>query len=264
MPTVRYHITGLMRAIGVARALEVLARRYFRRPGIVRSSLKGGGVIEIDPLGSDLFVAAQIFGHKEYAFGERVTRRLNMHAAELRKDGRCPVIIDGGANVGYSALFFARIFPETLVVAMEPDQHTVEALKRNTADQSRIRPIHAALWSHADGVRLASTTQGSWGHYVADQGVFTPSVTLHRLFADNPEWVPLIVKLDIEGAEKTVVAASPDVFCSALCIMIEGHDFLHPGAACLSPLFKALADRPMDTLINGENLVFIAPIITAE
>ena len=88
-------------------------------------------------------------------------------------------------------------------------------------------------------------------------------MTLHSLFAENPEWELLIVKLDIEGAEKTVVAASSDVFRSTACIMIEPHDFMLCGAACLAPLFNALADRPMDTLINGENLVLLDPRLTA-
>jgi len=252
------HIAGLTKAIGSARTLDVLARRCLRRPGAVRVHAREPDcVIEIDPLDSDLFVASQIFGHKEYALGGPFTERLNAHAAELRKAGRVPVIIDGGANVGYSALFFAATFPEALVVALEPDQRAAAALQRNTADQPRVRPIHAALWSHADGVRLQSDAAGSWGSFVGDQGALTPSVTLHGLFAENPDWAPFIVKLDIEGAEKTVVAASPEVFRSAACIMIEPHDFKFLGGACLTPLFKVLADRPMDTFINGENLLFI-------
>ena len=148
---------------------------------------------------------------------------------------------------------------ETVVTEITGDSAT---LKRNTADQARVRPIHAALWSHADGVRLQSDTDGSWGSFVGDQlvgdaGSLTPSVTLHGLFAENPDWAPFIVKLDIEGAEKDVVAASPEVFRSAACIMVEPHDFKFLGGACLTPLYKVLADRPMDTFINGENLLFI-------
>lgn len=266
MPNASYHISGLMKAIGAVGTIDVLTRRFFRRRGVRRAWLRGRRRrIEIDPLDSDLFVAAQIFGHKEYALDDRVTCRLNDHSAALRKAGHVPVIIDGGANVGYSALFFAESYPEALVIALEPDQSTVASLKRNVADEPRVRSIHAALWSHTDGIRLQSTADGSWGHFVSDgdSGELIPSVTLHGLFAENPEWRPLIVKLDIEGAEKTVVAASADVFRSTACIMIEPHDFRLPGGACLAPLFKALADRPMDTLINGENLILLDPRVTA-
>lgn len=253
-----HHIAGLNRAIGSASTLDVLVRRLLRRRGPVKAHLRESHqVIEIDPLDSDLFVASQIFGYKEYSIGPAITGRLNAHAAQLRADGRTPVIIDGGANVGYSALYFAETFPEALVVALEPDEHAAATLERNTAGQPRIRPIHAALWSHGDGVRLQSDAAGSWGSFVGDQGALTPSVTLHALFAENPDWAPLIVKLDIEGAEKTVVAASPEVFRSAACIMIEPHDWRLYGGACLAPLFKLLADRPMDTFVNGENLLLI-------
>jgi FkbM family methyltransferase len=267
MPSTSHHINGLRKAIGSPRTLDVLARRFFHRSGMLRASLRGWrDTIEIDPLGSDLFVASQIFGHLEYGLDDRVTARLNEHAAELRKAGRVPVIIDGGANVGYSALFFAHTYPEALVVALEPHQNTIASLERNVADQPRVRPIHAALWCHSEGVRVQPTANGSWGHFVEDSdgGEPTPSVTLDKLFAENLEWEPLIVKLDIEGAEKTVVAASPDVFRSAACIMIEPHDFKLHGGACLAPLFKALAERPMDTLINGENLILLDPKVTAD
>src|SRR5208283_3234213 len=120
------------------------ARRLFRRCGVVRASLRGRrGAIEINPLDSDLYVAARIFGHEEYALDDQVTGRLNERAAELRKAGRVPVIIDGGANVGYSARFFADTYPEALVVALEPCQSTVTSLKRNIADQPRVQSIHA-------------------------------------------------------------------------------------------------------------------------
>jgi FkbM family methyltransferase len=263
MSRAMHHIAGLNRAIGSARTLDVLVRRLLHRRGPVRAHLRESRqIIEIDPLDSDLFVASQIFGYKEYSVGAAITGRLNAHAAALRKSGGTPVIIDGGANVGYSALYFADTFPEALVVALEPDEQAVAALRRNTGGHPRIRPIHAALWSHADGVRLQADSAGSWGSFVGDQGQLTPSVTLHGLFAENPDWEPLIVKLDIEGAEKTVVAASPDVFRSALCIMIEPHDWRLYGGACLAPLFKLLADRPMDTFVNGENLLLIdSPLI---
>jgi FkbM family methyltransferase len=259
-----HHIAGLNKAIGSASTLDVLVRRLLHRRGPVRAHLRESGqVIEIDPLDSDLFVASQIFGHKEYSIGAAITGRLNAHAADQRRAGRTPVIIDGGANVGYSALYFAETFPEALVVALEPDGHAVAALKRNTAGHARIRPVHAALWSHREGVRLQADAAGSWGSFVGERGQLTPSVTLHELFAEHPDWAPLIVKLDIEGAEKTVVAASPDVFRAASCIMIEPHDWRVYGGSCLSPLFKLLADRPMDTFVNGENLLLIDSALIA-
>jgi len=46
----------------------------------------------------------------------------------------------------------------------------------------------------------------------------------------------LILKLDIEGSEKEVIEADPGVVCSAMCIMIEPHDFMQPGRGCLTPL----------------------------
>ena len=63
MPSKSYHISGLKKAIGFAGTLDVLAHRFFHRRSVVRVSLRGRpGAIEIDPLGSDLFVAAKYLG----------------------------------------------------------------------------------------------------------------------------------------------------------------------------------------------------------
>ena len=71
----------------------------------------------------------------------------------------------------------------------------------------------------------------------------------------------LILKLDIEGSEKDVIEADPGVVCSAMCIMIEPHDFMRPGLACLTPLFAAVAGKQVDTVISGENLFLFSPEI---
>jgi len=40
-------------------------------------------------------------------------------------------------------------------------------------------------------------------------------------------------------------------------ILIEPHDFMLPGKACLAPLLSALEGQDRDVLISGENLVFL-------
>jgi len=179
---------------------------------------------------------------------------LNAVAAGYRQAGQVPVIIDAGANVGYSALYLAHHFPDAIVIAVEPDENCVELIKRNCGDNPRIRPVHAAVWSHGNGVDLDSRDEGSWANRVSDGGA-TPSVTLEKLIADVPNAAPLIVKLDIEGAETEVCRASSDAVSSFACIMIEPHDWMLPGSGGLSPLYGAVAGKKMDTLIRDETLM---------
>jgi FkbM family methyltransferase len=144
-------------------------------------------------------------------------------------------------------------------VAVEADKTTFDILSQNVAGHSQIHPLHAAVWSHENGVDLAPpSTFGSWAGRVEESlDGLTPSRLLSSTFAHIPNARPLIVKLDVEGAEREICSAAKDVLAEAPCILIEPHDFMLPGHGCLQHLFRALADRELDTLIMGENLMFI-------
>jgi FkbM family methyltransferase len=168
------------------------------------------------------------------------------------------VIIDAGADVGYSALDFAERFPDAVVIAVEPDPEAFAKLVANCIGEPRIQPVHAAVWSHEAGVSLlASAAPGAWASRVAGCGA-TPSRTLAGLLALVPDGRSLIIKLDIEGAEREVCAASGEELRQAPCLMVEPHDALAPGSACLSALYRALAGRQVDTLLRGAHLIIYA------
>jgi FkbM family methyltransferase len=188
----------------------------------------------------------------------KVTQALNRVAAEWTVEGVVPVILDVGANVGYSSLFFADNFPQATIIAIEADHETFVAMQSNLADHRRIKPVHAAIWSHENGVDLTPPNRfGSWARRVASEAGNTPSLLLQSTLSLVENARPLIVKLDVEGAEREICASSIEIVQRVPCIFIEPHDFMLPGAGCLSPLFKALATREVDTLISGENLIFI-------
>jgi len=77
---------------------------------------------------------------------------------------------------------------------------------------------------------------GSWSHHLGRDGLEVPSTTLRAVMASDSTSRLLILKLDLEGSEKEVIEADPGVVCSAMCIMIEPHDFMQPGRGCLTPL----------------------------
>lgn len=246
-------LLGLTLAVGWRDALAVAARRQLRlqRPVRVRAH---GRELSLRPLDSDPLVASQIFGRQEYDAGAPIAAALNDLAHGWRAQGKTPMIVDAGANVGCSSLYFADAYPEACVLAVEPDPESYALLVANCASEARVRPVRAALWSHERGVALVDGGQGSWSCQVRDGGS-TPSLTLAGLLHLVPDALPLIIKLDIEGAEREVCAASQQILRSAPCIMLEPHDFLRPGSGCLTGLYTALAGRRVDTLVRGENLI---------
>jgi hypothetical protein len=95
----------------------------------------------------------------------------------------------------------------------------------------------------------------SWATSVRDGGL-TPSVRLDTLLDSVPNARPLILKFDIEGAEREVIASATRIVRDAACILIEPHDFQQPGHGSIAPLLSALAGKRMDTTVLGENLAF--------
>lgn len=247
------HTLSLARSVGIFSALNLVGRRKLGLSKAVTVSC-GPHRLTVRPGDSDAFVLAQIFTAREYDAHPFWMERLNAVAAGFRRAGQVPLIVDAGANVGYSALYLAEHFPDAVVIAVEPDANCLELLRRNCGHNPRIRALHAALWSHGNGVDLDSRDESSWANRVSDGGS-TPSVTLDTLIAEIPNAAPLIVKLDIEGAETEVCRASPGVVSSFACIMVEPHDWMLPGAGGLSPLYEAVAGKKMDTLIRDEALM---------
>ena len=247
------HLLALAQSIGLPAALGLVGRRALgmSRPVTVRC---GPLRLTVRPDDSDPFVLAQIFTAREYDAHPFWMMHLKAAATAMVTAGRVPVIIDAGANVGYSALYLAEHFPDAVILAVEPDPACVRMIEQNCAGHPRIRPIRAALWSHGNGVDLRSGDQGSWANRVTDQGS-TPSVTLDTLLGDVPDAAPFIVKLDIEGAESEVCRASPAAIASFTSIMIEPHDWMLPGSGGLATLYDAVAGKKMDTLIRDETLM---------
>lgn len=265
MPSPLHHVTGLSRAVGWPNTLNILAQRACGVSRVAPLQLKSSvEKVGLSPTGSDLFVLSQVFGWREYDPGNGISSKLNQVAKTWRQKGITPLVIDGGANVGYSSLFFANLFPLATVVAVEPDPSTYERLCDNARATESIKPLRAAIWKHGDGVRFEQEKRGSWSNHVGEQGVLVPSRTLEQICQTVPSSRLLLLKLDVEGSEREVIDFSPDVVRSALCIMIEPHDFMHPRAAGLMPLFRAVCNCGFDTVISGENLFLFSPELFSE
>src|SRR3970040_2053414 len=56
------------------------------------------------------------------------------------------VIIDGGANIGLTTIFYKQKFPNAKIITVEPDKSNFEALERNLKFYSNVFNINAGLW----------------------------------------------------------------------------------------------------------------------
>jgi FkbM family methyltransferase len=83
---------------------------------------------------SDYPILKQIFVEDEYA--------------PLKDLPNPQCIVDCGANVGYSSLYFARLYPQAHILAVEPDEENAAVFMLNLARyQDRVELLKSAVWS---------------------------------------------------------------------------------------------------------------------
>lgn len=168
-------------------------------------------------------------------------------------------IIDAGANVGFTTLFFHQKFPSARIVSLEPDAGNFELLKKNLEGYSSLTPLPLALWYQTGPVHLVDEGHGLRGFMVresATEGATMSGISIADLLTQQNFPHIDILKMDIEGSEKEIFSADvANWLPRTRCLIIELHDRMKPG--CSNVVFTALAPYAFEFAIKGENLVFI-------
>lgn len=173
---------------------------------------------------SDIRVFKQIFLDEVYQF--------------FPQDFSPKIILDAGANVGYSAVWFASKFPNAKILAIEPEKSNFDVLKKNTESRSTIFPIQAGLWFEKTFLKIHDTKAGSWAFETKlpkdGEKTDVETVTIPELIRDYQLTQIDLLKIDIEGAEYELFENHAEDWLPFVnMIMIETHDRMRPGCSDL-------------------------------
>lgn len=188
--------------------------------------------------GSDCFIHGEVFEHRYY---------------DIALPRRPQTILDLGANIGLTSIYYARAYPGAQLACVEPMPNNVRLLRENLALNGIAAHVFPAAVSTEDGVIRMAVHAKDYGHPIAGagdsseilecEGVSVPTL-MQRLGWDRIG----LLKMDIEGYEKHLLADSPwmeqvdamaieihDGFTpDDLAKVAERHGFtapaLHPGA----------------------------------
>ncbi|MGZ3759118.1 MAG: FkbM family methyltransferase [Mucilaginibacter sp.] len=245
-------LLGMLRvieALGFFRAILFVIKRKLK----VNSTVKLPGInypVHLRPGTSDDDVFTQIFVGKEYCIDLGIVPE---------------IIIDAGANIGLSTIWFKNKYPDAMIIAIEPDGDNVAMVKRNTQYYKNVFVIQAALWDRQTSVSVSDKRgMGKWSLIAEEssnneiKGQQTPTVTIDELMQQYDLKFIDLLKIDIESAEREVFA---DNYFNWLpktkVIIIETHDWIKPGCArafftAINKTFKAYCYGQV-----GENVVVI-------
>ena len=199
---------------------------------------------------SDVAVFVSIFAFNEF--------NINF---DVPPDG---VIIDCGANIGVSTVYFASKYPQATIVALEPNRANFEICQKNTQSFNNIICLHAAVWKDNCELFLQNPQGEDWAFQYNDR---QDSKTSENFKGDKvlafsiPALIEKynlqkidIMKIDIEGAEK-------DLFCSDSLswmdivknLIVELHDDIVPG--CSRAFYQSLNRFNFNQSISHEKIV---------
>lgn len=180
--------------------------------------------ISLRLLSSDIPAYRQVFLDKEYDFSSIVTPE---------------VIIDAGANIGMSSIYFANKYPNAKIIALEPENSNFDLLEENTLPYKNIKSLKSALWSSCGYMSLVDPGLGNWGFMTKDRNTSNIdqaklcdtviSLTVNQIMQDQQIDKIDILKIDIEGAEKEVFSNTSLWLDKVDMIIIELHEHLKPG-----------------------------------
>jgi FkbM family methyltransferase len=215
---------------------------------------------------TDEAIIKQIFVDQQYDLN-RLGRAAELFEFVKRQvaKGLRPLVVDAGANIGVSPLFFMANLPSALVVAIEPELENFKLLSKNV-EGLNIKAIHSAISSTAGRVRVIDPGLGHWAYrteLTARQDVPSDTVagvTINDIYDSyrSTPFFPFIVKVDIEGAEADLFSCNTEWVERTPIIIVELHDWMLPKRGTSQPFLQCISKLDRDFVYINEDVYSIA------
>jgi FkbM family methyltransferase len=139
-----------------------------------------------------------------------------------------PLIIDCGANMGVSILYFARTYPTAKIIAFEPEKEIFDVLQKNVDSYGshNIELNNKAVWSSETELEF-TTDRGMGGSVTNMYSNQTPIKVQTVRLADYLQQPIDFLKLDIEGAEYPVLKDCEPFLRNVSHLFVEYHSFIN-------------------------------------
>jgi FkbM family methyltransferase len=216
--------------------IRIARQAWIRRlviPTLSRANL-GNIVVAHHWTGDNVYLHS--FRHKGYWFYGK-HREKNEMVSLKRLVRPSDTVFDIGAHIGYVALFFARLAPYGRVHSFEPGSNNLPYLRRNVASKPNITVVESAVGDQCGtalfGLEDLSGQNNSLDQslealrYTAAAAFVVPHIhrepvtvtTVDRYCMDTGVR-PQLMKIDVEGSERDVLAGAERTLASARPILM--------------------------------------------
>lgn len=175
------------------------------------------------------------------------------------------VMFDVGANVGFYTLAFSRLGGDAgRVYAFEPDAGNVVKLRRHAVlnHLSNTAIVQVAVAGHIGLVGFTSGAAGETGRLGGDD-YLVPVTSLDTLVASSAVSAPDFVKMDVEGAEASVLEGARELLAAGRTIWLIALHGEIPKRDCFrllkeyGYLIEDLAGHRVDETFGGDEIAAI-------
>ncbi len=174
---------------------------------------------------------------------------------DVNLDFKPTYILDAGAYIGLSPLYFSRKYPEAKIVCIEPSEANYKLLMQN-AQMPNIVCIKGAVWSKSGNLELVDAQKHNGNEVIESDSGSIKSYSIEDIMEIHGMPHIDILKIDVEGAELEIFSKGFENWLpKTRVIMIELHDRKKPGC---STVFHSVMDRYGFTYYTkGENEIAI-------
>ncbi len=172
---------------------------------------------------------------------------------KFSSDSPNPIIIDCGTNIGMSCLYFKSIYPTANITGFEADASIATLCKENLMRNgiTDVSIIPKAVWVNDAGVYFEE--DGADGGKISNEQSKAATVSSVRLKDVLLQYEKIaMLKMDIEGAEYSVLEDCASVLSRIDHLFIEFHSFPNQPQH-LADLMKIMADAGFRLYIKEVN-----------
>lgn len=211
----------------------------------------------------DKGVMRQIFQSVDYNIEPWYQGKALINYHNRQSASRPSLIVDAGANIGASAVYFLNTFENSFVFSIEPEINNWQLLETNTRPYPQKYNFLGALSDREGELVLIDPGLSDWGFRTrgvsgdeAQPGqrvkCITPQDVLSNPLCNNAN--PLIFKIDIEGGESNLFNGDTSWMERFPLIIIELHDWMLPFSGSSRSFLQAVAKYDFDFVHRGENI----------
>ena len=157
------------------------------------------------------------------------------------------VLVDLGANIGLTSVFYHQTLKARSIIAVEPDPSNAQLVRENLSGLPAV-VFQAAVGPHDGTARFSTNRESNLGSLSSNSsGIEVSVMSMDSVLTRVPEAANIVVKMDIEGGEEELLRGDIEWLSRVDGLIME----FHPEKVDYPGLIRVLQAAGFDYLPTG-------------